>query len=276
MPAIPPWITGDPMRLRQVVLNLVGNAIKFTSQGQVTVRASIDRTERDRPFLRVEITDTGEGIAPEAQQRLFQQFVQADSSTSRRFGGTGLGLAISRQLVELMGGRIGLSSVPGMGSTFWFVVPALADASPGATRTRGAGAATRAPRPRWSRRCGSSPSTTTPSTVGWCRRSSRPASTGCGRWTVARRPWPRSHPNASTSCCSTCRCRSWTGRPACVTSVRSTAPMRDVPVIALTANAMAGDRERYLAEGFTDYVSKPMTMQSLADAMGRATLQRAG
>jgi signal transduction histidine kinase len=87
--AIPDWISGDPMRLRQVVLNLTGNAIKFTSEGNVTVRARLERDGAQSPHLRVEITDTGEGIPPEAQPRLFQHFVQADSSTSRRFGAPG-------------------------------------------------------------------------------------------------------------------------------------------------------------------------------------------
>jgi len=112
------WV-GDQDRLRQVVLNLAGNAIKYTRQGAVLVRILPD----SGGFARISIVDTGIGIAPEAQSRLFNKFTQADSSMTRRFGGTGLGLAISRQLVELMGGRIGLESEPGRGSTFWFTHP---------------------------------------------------------------------------------------------------------------------------------------------------------
>ncbi len=112
------WL-GDLTRLRQVVVNLAGNAIKFTQQGAVLVRV-----QPDMPGMaRISIIDTGIGIPADAQARLFTRFAQADSSTTRRFGGTGLGLAISRQLVELMGGRIGLESAPGRGSTFWFTHP---------------------------------------------------------------------------------------------------------------------------------------------------------
>jgi len=112
------WV-GDQDRLRQIVINLAGNAIKFTRQGAVLLRVQPDAAG----FARISIIDTGIGIAPEAQARLFSKFTQADSSTTRRFGGTGLGLAISKQLVELMGGRIGLESEPGRGSTFWFTHP---------------------------------------------------------------------------------------------------------------------------------------------------------
>ena len=112
------WI-GDQARLRQVVINLAGNAIKFTQQGAVQVRVQPDAAG----MARISVVDTGIGIAQEAQGRLFHRFTQADSSTTRRFGGTGLGLAISKQLVELMGGTIGLESAPGRGSTFWFTHP---------------------------------------------------------------------------------------------------------------------------------------------------------
>lgn len=143
-PPVPAWLRGDPDRLRQILSNLIGNAVKFTERGQIEVHADLDETpkkqnpiEASRPatsgpakrnnaqliHIRFSVTDTGIGIAPEACTRIFKPFMQADGSTTRKYDGAGLGLAICQQLVELMGGSLRVDSVPGQGSVFQFTVP---------------------------------------------------------------------------------------------------------------------------------------------------------
>jgi signal transduction histidine kinase/DNA-binding response OmpR family regulator len=127
---LPPRVTGDPVRIRQIVTNLVGNAIKFTSRGSVTVSLSA-AVEGDHVAATLEVEDTGIGIPPESQSRIFESFTQADASTTRKYSGTGLGLSICKQLTDLMGGSIGLSSSPGAGSVFTVKIPlGLAESTP--------------------------------------------------------------------------------------------------------------------------------------------------
>jgi PAS domain S-box-containing protein len=148
---LPPWVLGDPTRLRQILLNLTGNALKFTEQGGVVVLVTRFRPDGmtgeqgcEQGMVRVEVRDTGIGIPPDRIGRLFQTFSQVDSSTSRRFGGTGLGLAICKRLAEGMGGEIGVTSTLGEGSTFWFTMALEAAETPAPIETE---RTTRAQRP---------------------------------------------------------------------------------------------------------------------------------
>ncbi|MFN8648008.1 MAG: response regulator [Gemmatimonadales bacterium] len=142
-PEVPRHVVGDAGRVRQVLTNLVGNAVKFTEHGQVMVELAAEPAAQGRALLRFTVSDTGIGIPREKQDAIFEQFTQADASTTRRYGGSGLGLTISRQLVRLMGGSIGVHSDPGQGSSFWFTLPfplapsgAVAEPAPGPGGTR--------------------------------------------------------------------------------------------------------------------------------------------
>ncbi|MCK6396687.1 ATP-binding protein, partial [Zoogloea sp.] len=119
-PGLPSRVAGDPGRLRQILLNLVSNAVKFTEKGDILVKVDLAAEVEGRAVIRFEVQDSGIGLSKEAQGQLFQPFTQADSSTTRKYGGTGLGLSISRNLARNMGGDMGVHSVEGKGATFWF------------------------------------------------------------------------------------------------------------------------------------------------------------
>ncbi|MCK6550853.1 ATP-binding protein [Myxococcota bacterium] len=259
-PSLPTIVRGDPHRIRQVLTNLVSNALKFTREGGVEVH--VDRADGD--LVRFEVRDTGIGIPPDVQARLFQPFTQADSSTTRRYGGTGLGLAISARLCALMGGRIGVESTPGHGSVFWFDVPL-----PGAPHA--------------------APSPSPPSEVHVVEHAPLAASVllaednavnrmvarrmleglGC-RVDVAvdgREALERASRERYDVVFMDCQMPELDGFDAS-RRIRALAEGRGaVPIVALTANAMSGDRERCLDAGMNDYISKPVAREALQRAL---------
>jgi signal transduction histidine kinase/ActR/RegA family two-component response regulator/HPt (histidine-containing phosphotransfer) domain-containing protein len=260
---------GDPMRLRQILLNLVGNAIKFTEHGSVTVQVRIARAAAgfDCTMLETRVIDTGPGMTAAIRDRLFRKFSQADSSVSRRYGGTGLGLAIAKELVERMGGVIGVDSEPGSGSVFWFRMP-LAIARNGGAAADPAVDAEPAPRPR--RPCSV---LLVEDNVINQRLALALLERGGHRVSVAAdgleavEAARRKHfdvilmdvqmPNLD-GVGATRRIRAQEG-----------ASTPRTPIVALTAHAMQGAREEYLAAGMDDYLTKPIDSTRLLDAVAR-------
>jgi PAS domain S-box-containing protein len=269
---VPSMFAGDPVRIRQVLLNLISNAIKFTDRGVISVIVDMLAEGEDQAVVRVTVTDTGIGIPQEAQARIFDAFAQADGSTTRQYGGTGLGLAIVKQLVTLMGGEIGLESRPGRGATFWATLRLLKSSDSLGTRTMGP-------------------------TVGHPPLSTIEQSRShvAGRLILVVEDNPV---NVEVAIAMLemlgARVKSVShGREAVEASARTafdlilmdcqmpemdgfeaTRRIRDresrigdrgrrVPIIALTAHAMKGDREQCLAAGMDDYLTKPFTLEAL-------------
>jgi PAS domain S-box-containing protein len=270
-PDVPSRVCGDPGRLRQVLANLLGNAVKFTERGEICVQASLlEQTETDF-LLRFTVRDTGIGISPEQQQKLFQKFTQADSSTTRRYGGTGLGLAIARELAELMGGNVGLTSSLGLGSEFWFVVrlrrQSMGDLPAGVSATASSS------------------------------QTALPAICGSGARILVVEDNVVNQDVALGILQKLGLCADAVGNGAeavellrfvpydlvlmdmqmpemdgleatrIIRNAQSAVLNHRVPVIAMTANSMQGDRQRCLAAGMDDYVSKPVSPQALAEAL---------
>ena len=267
-PDVPQQLVGDPLRIGQVLLNLGGNALKFTERGEIDIRLSAQGLGHDAGTLRIEVQDTGIGLSKTQQARLFQSFQQADSTTTRRFGGTGLGLAISKKLAELMGGSIGVDSTPGVGSTFWFTAqverPVPKDATPEAAPPASARGAT----------------SRLPDTQGIHGKTvllvednelNRELATELltimglnvvvstdGEQAVA---WLEAH--RADIVLMDMQMPRMDGLEA-TRRIRSKAGHRNLPIIAMTANASTDDRLRCLDAGMNDHLPKPFEPALLA------------
>lgn len=286
-PQIPSALIGDPTRLRQIIVNLVSNAVKFTEQGTVTVSAELTETSEGRSGLSVSVTDTGIGISLEAQSNIFDAFSQADGSTTRKYGGTGLGLAIVKQLVTLMGGTIELQSRPGEGTCFRFTVYCKSAAMP-----------TQRPPESFA----------VPAACGETVSDQRPVKTGdvrillvednpvnrevaCGMLEVlhCRIDTAENGREALDAIAKTdyalvfmdCQMPEMDGltatklirareaeRTGQAGDSAGASPTR-LPIVALTAHAMQGDREQCLSAGMDDHLSKPFTLVQLEHMLSR-------
>jgi PAS domain S-box-containing protein len=268
---VPPFVRGDPGRLQQILVNLVSNAIKFTDRGAVTIRVTVDMADNREIRLRYTVSDTGPGISSEAQKRIFGRFTQADSSLARQYGGTGLGLAIAKQLCGLMGGEIGVQSELGEGSTFWFTV------------------------------CLGTSERTARDIV--ATSPSPPIDSGEQRRRTLRILLAEDNPvNQRVAVAILSRAGHRVDAVAngiealdavkalhydlvlmdvqmpemdgvsATKAIRALGDDRNrIPIIALTANAMAGDREEYIAAGMNDYLPKPFSPPDLLAIVDRCT-----
>ncbi len=274
-PDVPFRVCGDPGRLRQILANLLGNAVKFTERGDICVRASLLEQTETKFLLRFTVRDTGIGISPEQQQKLFQKFAQADASTTRRYGGTGLGLAIAKDLTELMGGEIGVNSELGVGSEFWFTVrlikvahcvcsdhpdfvPVTAAVSGVATLpvVRGKGARILVVEDNVVNQ---------EVALGILRNLGLHAdAVGDGAEAVALL---KTVPYDLVLMDMQMPEMDGLEATRMIRNPQSAVLNHQVPVIAMTANAMRGDRERCLESGMNDYVSKPVSPQALVEAL---------
>jgi len=266
---VPQALEGDPGRVRQVLTNLVGNALKFTNSGEVSIdiRLTPSHNGPHKEEVRISVTDTGIGIPPEKHALLFEEFSQADGSTTRQFGGTGLGLAICRGLVETMGGRIGLTSEMGKGSCFWFTLPC---SSAGSIFPMKPAAPERVPPIQ--RDVQLRVLVAEDNTVNQRLVKRMLEKLGCrvdiaadGR--EALKLATELHYDILLMDCSMPRMDGFQATAELRRLEKSRGRRR--PVIALTANAMAEDRERCLNAGMDDYLSKPVRIEDL-----RAMLER--
>ena len=269
---VPAVLRGDAHRLRQVLTNLCANAIKFTERGKVTLDAALECRGDLTATVRFSVADTGIGIRPEQAAALFSPFVQADGSTTRKYGGTGLGLAICKQLVELMGGKIGVASREGLGSTFWFtaVLDLVTEAAPG-RRSRASlrrvrpGADGAAARPGGAARIlvvGDN-STNRDVTLAQLEKLGYAGSAVSNGVEAVEAVQQGGYDLVLMDC----------DMPA-MDGFEATRRIRGslhpgIPIVAVTADAMPVDRDRCLSAGMNDYIAKPVDLDRLAEALAR-------
>ncbi|MGF1461936.1 MAG: ATP-binding protein [Maricaulaceae bacterium] len=259
------WV-GDLVRLKQIVFNLIGNALKFTDQGSVTVRVSATEQD-DQGRLRVEVKDTGVGIHESARGRIFSAFQQADATTTRRFGGTGLGLSISQRLVDLMGGDIGFESEFGQGSIFWFEVPLERATEPLA-------AAAPADQLKPLKRLRILVAEDHPVNQMVARMMIEGLGHECRLVGDGQAAAEAAHEQRWDVILMDVQMPVMDGLTATRTIRASEGPGANTPILALTANALAGDRERCLEAGMDGYIEKPIRIDALTSELARALAGR--
>jgi signal transduction histidine kinase/CheY-like chemotaxis protein/HPt (histidine-containing phosphotransfer) domain-containing protein len=270
---LPALLRGDATRIRQVVVNLVSNAVKFTAEGAVTVRLEAC-SQGELTLLRVQVADTGIGIDAKTLDRLFQPFEQADNSTARRFGGTGLGLTICAQLVEMMGGTIGAHSEPGAGSTFWFEIPLAAPACEEEPReAAAAGLSPLGARNENGTLTESAPVILVAEDSEVNQLLAVRMLDQCGfRADVVGDGQQAIEAVAQTAYAAVlmdCQMPDLDGYEATQAIRRRERGRERMVIIAMTAHSMAGDREKCLAAGMDDYISKPIRLAALRETLAR-------
>ncbi len=280
---VPDAVVGDPARLRQVLSNLLGNALKFTERGRIELAAELVSHTRDESKLRFTVRDTGIGIPASDRDRLFDTFTQADDSNTRKYGGTGLGLAISKQLVELLGGEIGVESDPGAGSLFWFTASfgnaAKAETAPQVLAPRAATPVKPAVHTSLSATRKSAPATSHSMRILLAEdneinqritlRLLQKLGLAADAVVNGREAVEALEKQKYDLVLMDCQMPDMDGFEATAVIRSREGKSRHQTICALTANAMAGDRERCLAAGMDDYISKPVGLEKLRDALVR-------
>ncbi len=264
-PSFPPFLSGDPARLRQILTNLVGNAVKFTERGKVTMSGVVLRETDTHLEFRLTVRDTGIGIPPERKAAVFDSFTQADGSITRRYGGTGLGLAICLRLTDLMAGRIGVESEPGRGSEFWLVVT-LEKTSAGQEKPAATSWASE-PEPLGLHVLLAEDNVINQEVArGFLEMWGCTVDVAGNGWAACQAAQKKKYDLVRLSV----QMPEMDGRQA-TAAIRSRerGSARRLPIIAMTAHNMQGDREQCLACGMDDYVSKPVDPEKLLAALKR-------